>query len=469
MTFIRLQLRKLYDWSGTSRARKLILGLFIVQAVFLVFATNIGTPPDEDNHIEFVKYYAQNSLAPIFTDQEPTWSLGDKTREVDYLYHYLMSLVVRALPFSDQAEVYILRLISVAIVFVTFLLLIKLWKRLKIGGRAINVTLLALVNLPMVLMMSSAVNNDTLVWLGIVASLLLIVRLYQDPRPGDVVLLLLIAAYGGLVKRTMLPVIVAIVLVGGFLVLKRWKILKHRWRWSDWRIVAGLILLVAGAGLFIERVGGNLYTYGAIAPECEQIKGEEACKVFWLSARNEWLNNEEARETEEWLQGGARKDDHPMTLLAFIVSWLVVNVNNIVDIQAQGWRHVVMPPIWLGTMTGLVLILGLILGMVYDGRAAQRSGLARLRLLVIGLLFVVILAQFIVNYAAYQEDRVFGLALNGRYLLPAIIPLAGLASFYWTRILKPVWRGILATTVVGSIVVGSGIIMMIRNSQLFTG
>ncbi len=469
MTFIRFLLRKLYDWSGTSRARKLILGLFIVQAVFLVFATNIGTPPDEYNHVEFVQFYANNSLAPVFSDQEPTWHLGDKTREVDYLYHYLMSWIARALPFSEQVDVFAIRLLSVLTTFGTLLILTRLWRQLKIHEGAINVALLIVTNLPMVLMISSAVNNDALVWFGVAAGSLLLVRLYQRPRLIDAALLSLIIVYGGLVKRTMLPVVLAMLILGGTAAIRHWATIKRQVRWRDWRIIVCTVLVVVGVGLAAERIGGNIYTYGTITPECTQVQGAEACKVFWGSARDEWVNNDEAKETDEWLQGGATKDDVLMPFPAFVVSWLVVNFDNIVDIQSQGWRHAAMPPIWLGTVTGLLLIVGMVVGLVYDVKASRHSNSARMRLLITALLSVIVVAQFAVNFSSYQHDRVFGLALNGRYLLPAILPLAGIACFYWSRILKPTWSSIFAVFVIGSIMIGSGIIMMLRNPQLFTG
>src|ERR1700740_2100159 len=87
-------------FGATPLARIIILGLFIIQTVVLVFVTHIGTPPDETNHIAFVEYYAHHSLSPIFDQQQPTYYLGDKTREVGSLYHYSMSLVYRVSPGS---------------------------------------------------------------------------------------------------------------------------------------------------------------------------------------------------------------------------------------------------------------------------------------------------------------------------------------------------------------------------------
>lgn len=451
------------------KARKIILGLFVLQALLLVFVTHVGTPPDEDNHTQFIQFYAEHSPGPIFTEQEPTWYLGDKTREVDYLYHFAMSWVIRISPLPSEAEIYLIRLFSVVFALATFVALVRLWQRLKISEGAINVALLVLTNLPMVLMMSSAINNDTLVWLGSAVGALLVVRLWQQPRPLDAVLLLGIITYGGLVKRTMFPVALALGLLLVAVVIRQWPKLRKQLKRLEWRVVIGLVLVVLGIGLLAERVGGNIYQYGTITPSCEKVQGEQACKVFWASARAEWLKDPDVTRTSKWLHGGATKQEDLFPAPVFTAAWWGTSFSNLVDIQAQGWKHAVAPPVWLGPVLSLLFLVGLVAGLVVDGRSARRSSAARLRLAVVGIAMMTIVAQFVVNYNSYQNFHVFGLALNGRYLLPAVLPLMALVCFYFTRVLKPVWSRSLALVTVLGIVAGSGIIMMLRNSQLFTG
>src|SRR5262245_11585955 len=104
--------RQLARFVNTPLARRLVLGLFVAQALVLVFVVRVGTPPDENNHIRFIEFYANHSLSPIFTDQiqTPTSTLGDKTREVDYLYHYTMSMVYRVSPLPTDGTYTLIRL-----------------------------------------------------------------------------------------------------------------------------------------------------------------------------------------------------------------------------------------------------------------------------------------------------------------------------------------------------------------------
>ena len=144
--------RAVSAFMGKPLARWLVLGLFVVQTVLLVCIVHIGTPPDEQNNIDFIQYYAQHSLSPVLTHQAPTYSLGDKTREVDYLYHYGMSLVVRVLPFSDNTEYKVIRLLSIVCAVLSLLALAAVLKRVGVSAATITTALLIITNLPMVLM-----------------------------------------------------------------------------------------------------------------------------------------------------------------------------------------------------------------------------------------------------------------------------------------------------------------------------
>ena len=453
----------------SSRARKVILGLFVVQALVLVFVTHFGVPPDENNHIEFIQYYAKHSPTPFFTDQEPTWFLGDKTREVDYIYHYVMSWVLRILPLSDSAELYIVRMFSVAFALVTFLLLVRLWHNLGLGNATINIMLLTVTNLPMVLMLSSAVNNDVLVWLAVIASTLLLIKLWQDQKAKYALLLLLISVYGGLTKRTLLPVAFVVGLITLVTVINKWPVIRSKIKWPDWRLITAGALLLVGVGLFVERVGGNIYQYGTVTPTCEEVQGEEACKVFWSSVRKEWLNDATNTSTTGWLAGGAVKQDDLIPLPVFAVRWGIESLNNIVDIQTQGWKHSVTPPSWYGAAFWGFIVAGILVGFMSDIKTIRSNRQARLRLFVMVLMVTIITSHLVVNFMYYQTYHVFGLALNGRYILPAIIPLTGLSFYFIGKKINRPWRVAMALLLPLSIITGSGLVMILRNSQLFTG
>jgi hypothetical protein len=450
----------------TSKAMTtVILVVFALQALLLAVLMQPGVPPDENNHVEFINFYAEHSVSPFFSEQEPTWSLGDKTREVDYLYHYGMSLVARAVP-GESLDLYVIRLLSIVGALASFVALIRVFQRLGITRGAINTALAILTNLPMVLMLSAAVNNDVMVWLLTTVATLLFLRIWRQPILLDVVLLANVFAFGGLVKRTLLPLGVFFALATIVVVIRKWKIFKASFTFGP-QFVAAAVLLLLGIGLMTERIGGNLYQYGAISPSCNQVQGEEACAGFWLNARTRWIEKGSPAAENIWLPAGTSVDAEPRILPVFMAEWTAASIDNIVNIQTQGWRHEVRP--W-GILTPLAiafLSVAFVVAAMYDVRNREKSFRVRARLL-IGLIgLFIVLTYMAVNYMNYRSLHIFGLALNGRYILSGIMLLTGLACFYWTLLLGKRLAPAVAIVTVGLFVIGSGLLMMVRNPQLF--
>jgi hypothetical protein len=445
------------QFMATPLARIIIIGLFIAQAVTLVFATHIGTPPDETNHIAFVEYYAHHSLSPIFDQQQPTYYLGDKTREVGSMYHYSMSLVYRASPGGVVNKYHIVRLFSVAFGVLSFIVLANVFRRLGMTPGVINVTLLVLTNLPMVLMMSSAINNDVLVWLGILLGLLLLLQFWDKPTITTLMWLLLVAFTGGLVKVDLIPVGLVFGVAALILLFRYRQLLLDQIRRFKWRNYIVVILLVIGMGLFCERIGGNLIRYGTITPTCEQVQGEAACYDFWINVR--------ARGFQEL------PTEQPISPPVFVAKWFGKSLYNIVDIQTQFWHHTVVPARHLTALLTGVLGVGLLYGVFYEKKRFVRDQISRHRVYVALFAFYYIAVNLLVNFATYRHHKIFGLALNGRYIIPSVLVLAGLACFYWSKLLArhERLRVLLTIVVVLSIILGSGLMMMLRNPQLHTG
>lgn len=448
-------------WLGTKTARVIVLLLFALQASLLAIVINPGTPPDENNHWRFINFYANNSLLPIFTEQEPTVNLGDKTREPDYLYHYGMSLVVRVMPFTEQSERIIIRLFSVVLAVLSFIFLAKVLSKLKISETITTVTILLLSQLSMVLLMSSAVNNDTLVWLGMTVGLWLLLEIWEKPRTVYVLGLLLLPAYGVLLKRTLLPVAVSIWLVAIIILwLQRTAFLsdlKATFSRPKPIIIILMALLVIGIGFSAERIGGNVLRYGKVVPTCEDVQGEKACYNFWASAR--------AREL-------ARREPQPQIAPpVFVVRWTHDSVQNILDIQTQWWRHEKMPPSWLTPISITLIGIGIGLGVWYDGRRFRINEASRKRLVVLGLGLFYIASHLLVNYNEYQSQGFYGLALNGRYILAGLFPVVGLVVYYWSKLLRkwPLAQFGMAVLVIGLLAIFSGLSLLMRNPQLFHG
>lgn len=450
-------LERLRLFMSSPLALRLVFSLFIVQAVVLVFTVKIGVPPDEQNHIAFIQFYAQHSLSPVFNHQQPTYNLGDKTREVDYLYHYVMSLLVRVMPFSTTVELHIIRLVSVLVGVLSFALLAKVFKRLGISAAVIATSILILTNIPMVLMMSSAINNDALVWLGLALGLWLLVRLWERPTATDLIWLFALAVSGGLVKRTLLPLGLMFGVVGLVVLVRNFRLIVSQLRRFNWQIALAIIVLLIGMGLFAERVGGNIVRYGGITVTCEQVQGEAACYNFWGNIRARYL--------------ATLPPEKPIAPPLFAFKWLTESFNNVVDIQTQGWRHEVKPARWMGTTFEFLIVIGAGLGVIYEIRRLKTDKLAWRRLTAIGICVFFMFVHLLVNFGEYKKSKFFGIALNGRYIIPCLLPLTILAGFYYAKTFEKYPKLLILATLalVIATIFGTGLIMMFRNPQLMHG
>ncbi len=447
-----------HRFTGSRQARLLVLALFTIEAVTLACITHIGIPPDETTHKLFIEYYANHSLSPFLHHQTPTYNLGDKTREVDYIYHYTMSLVYRLLPLAAGGKYIVIRLFSVVAGLGSFLLLARILKRLGISAGVITFSLLVLANVPMVLMMSSAINNDVFVWLGMLLGIWLLIRLWQKPTATDLVWLFALSLAGGLVKRTFLPLGCVFILLAIILALKRRSAITRGLWPMRWQFIAACCVLLVFSGLFLERVGGNVLLYHAVTPTCEQVDGVAACKVFWANIRAQTFP--------------PALPVSPTYLPVFSVRWLFESLQNVLDIQTQFWLHQVQPTIWMSRLLSSIFIAGVGYGIFYDwrGRGAQdKRHIYRLFVVCVCLGFIGV--HLFINFQSYQEHKVFGLALNGRYIIPSLLPLVGLSAFYWSKLLASHQR-LLVSLALATILLmgfGSGLQLMVRNPQLYKG
>ncbi|HEU0266372.1 MAG TPA: glycosyltransferase family 39 protein [Candidatus Saccharimonadaceae bacterium] len=453
--------------AASPKFRVFVLGLFVAQAVFLVFAMHSGLPPDEDNQMQFIEYYAEHSISPIFSHQTPTYNLGDVTRQVDYVYDYSMSLVMRVSPLSHHDDVYIIRLISVALALLTFIMLLRILRIVGVGRATGNLSLLAVTNLPMVLMMSSAVNNDVTVWLGTIAGVYFLLRLWREHHPNDAMVLLIIAVFGGLVKRTLFPVCLIFGVTTIVMVVRYWPQLRAKIRRRDWRLIVLGVVFILGVGLFVERVGGNIVRYHTIVPTCTQVQGANACKVFWQYQRKLDIASDNPAAMERWL-GDTAVDTVAKSPVSFVPLWTIESYSNIVDVQTDGWHHHIRPALWISVMLLIAVLVTTAFGVIYDARRVKHDMQARWRLVMVGLATLIVVSELIVNYATYLHDHIFGLALNGRYILPAVILLAGLNFAYGRKLFGKTLGTVLAIAVIVCIIAGSGLMLMVQNPQLFT-
>lgn len=441
-------------WLATPLARKLVYALFLVQAVYLVFMIPIGVPPDELAHIRVAEQYVQQGhLSPVI-DEQTDYSLGDITRNTDYFYHYVLSLVARLMPFDGLPLYVVFRFMSVGIMLLTLLAGARLMKQLKVNEAVTTVGLLVVSNIAQILFMSAAINQDQIVWLATIAGALFLVRLWQKMNLIDVLILVNIVMFASISKKTFLPIAV---LFGAILLILVWQqrrrfIAAIKQSVTHWRpavIVLGL-LAVVGIGLNIERFGYNLVTYQQISVSCNKIHTHDQCMEHGVYRRNANLTD---RRPADFI---------PVPINEFASYWYPRNFQGVFG--TQGWTGRALPDLWAyNTLLGM-MTASFVLGIIYSVRRWRRPE---------SIIFVASLGyialQMMVNYNVYLTYAAQGLALQGRYIFPIFVPLILVLAYMWYRILKrwPVALMALSAAVVVMILTQNGLSVIVR-SGLYT-
>ena len=417
-TFFKFS-QALAAFAGTKHARYLVYALFVVQVVYLIFSVQVGLPPDELTHIRFIEYYTYNSLDPFIGSQTDWFALGDVTREVSYLYHYLMSLVLRVSPFTALNEYILLRFVGLALAFGTLVFSAKTFQLLKVPAGVITLGLFIVTNMAEFMLLSGAVNNDNMVWFITAGSMYLLVKLWTE-RKGQLRTLLFLAtivALGAITKKTFLPL--ALVFAGGGVLFSvmNWKLLIDQLKQSKWREWLLIGALVFSVGLAIERIGVNLVQYRAIDAPCADIHTVEQCSEYGVLRRNYRLDSLNV--------------EGQTSLKVFAVPWLYGTIG--LSFGVQGWGGQTMPPFWF-----IAIVFLAMLATIYSSLRQKEKDRTRHWLLIgiLGLSWFYILVNLNVNYGIYQKWDRFGLALQGRYIFPILVPFVLVSVYYLWNLLR---------------------------------
>ena len=261
------------------------IGLFVLQAVFLSFAVPYKSPSDEEYHFRLTDIYSQRSVlaGPVITDQTDNFNLGDIQRTPGYLYHYLMSFILRSIKpvfKTVESQVLVLRLVNVALGVWAILLFVHLLKRIRARGMVVNLTVAWLAMTTMFTWVFAALSYDNLAFVLFFGLLHVLLSLYQKTRFLSTLHALALSFALMLTKETFLPVIFLCYVLLAVGLLRRQSLPKLRdtlvrsltadWQKSAGRklvVLASLLVLVTG-GLFVERYGQNYIRYHKTTPAC---------------------------------------------------------------------------------------------------------------------------------------------------------------------------------------------------------
>ena len=400
---------------SSNKARKFIVGLFVIQAVVVALSVRVGYPPDELYHIRFIEYLANNGPSPFTGAQKNAFYLGDISRIPEYLYQYIMSFIYRDTPFSTYNTYMAFRFISVGLSAATLLMLARLGDRLKIPTSVTNFSLLILSNSAQFLFLSASINSDLLVWFLVASSLCVLVDFINNRSLKTLFFLAGIVTFGMVTKRTFMPIGFMIALAAAIKAFTLRETLFKQLKKPDVYLLLSIGFFVVGFGLFAERVGVNLIKYQQIKPTCMDLHTKDECIQNGVERRN--FNIKQA----------GIEDTHSYNILEYGFGWSYLTVSKLVG--TQGWTVGATPPAVLTLTVLLMSAIGLF-GSFIEAKAKTKDKQKLIRLIMYFGSLAFIIYNFWFNYQVYQRSHLPGLALQGRYILPLATIFLLLSCYY---------------------------------------
>lgn len=297
---------KLQNALASDRFFAAVIVFLVLESAWLALTGLFPMAYDEGTHFDVIRLYAHH-ISPFWSAQpDGPATYGAMSRDLSYMYQYLMSFVYRLLDLffkSDTPKIITLRLISVAMMAATVVLYRRLLLKTKASKALVHSVLAIFVLIPTVPFLAAQINYDNLMLLMSGVLLLLTVRINAAVRKDegsirDVLLFLVAGMFTCLVKYPYAPVFAVLVLWVAFVYVRHVGGVRRAvaglpkaavrsfiglGRWT--RVGLAVVVIVMG-GLFFERYGLNTIKYGTPVPECDQVLDTERCLDYGPWRRN---------------------------------------------------------------------------------------------------------------------------------------------------------------------------------------
>lgn len=409
---------------GSRRFYWAVIIFFVLEALWVALSANYPMAFDEDFHFGVIHIYGQQ-WSPFLTDQpDGANKFGALATDPSYLYHYLMSFPYRlmaAITSNQTAQVIFLRLINIAFLTAGILLFRKVLSRAGSSRLLINVATLIFVLIPTVPLLAGQINYDNLFVLALAGVCWLAVCITEDVRAGKanvltMLWLVALVALTSLVKYAFLPMALAV--CGYLMVLIGAKIrrqpreflaqIKASYRGISKGVkIAMLATLLLSSAMFLQRYGINSVRYGHPVPDCQATIGLEACMEYGPWGRN--------------YRFAAQKSEVNSSPLAYTWLWIQGMHYRLFFMITGPPAHTNYPPALLPSAAAVVIVVFGALSTLFYWRQVFAGRPILVFFVVMAVLYVGVLWSQ--NYSQYLETGQ-PVAINGRYLIPLLLPLA---------------------------------------------
>ncbi|MEJ0073675.1 MAG: hypothetical protein WDN27_06445 [Candidatus Saccharibacteria bacterium] len=413
---------------------RVILGLFLLEALWFVFSAQYPMAFDENYHFGLIQLHARQWL-PYFTSQpNDAGAYGAVARDPSYLYHWLMSYPYRLTTLfthSQTAEIIVLRLLNVAMFAGGIVLYRRLVRRLGASPALTNSLFAVFVLIPVVPFLAATINYDNLFFLAVPFSALLALRFMDglEQRRVDAGLLLgLIATWclASLIKYPFLPVFGVAVL---FLLWCLWrarllgraglKSFAASFRALSWlRRIVLVLACVLAIGLFAERYAENAVSYHTPVPACNAVISQDECLEYGPYSRN-------------YNDAQVKPSSFHVNIFSYVWQWLWGMWFRL--FFAINYNYDTQEPLLVIAWTAVVCAVLLGVGIIVRFKALFGRQPARQFILWITIGYAA--ALFADNLSAYAQTGQ-PVAINGRYLVPFLPFVFVFGGIAWSQLLR---------------------------------
>lgn len=405
-----------------------VLGFFVFQALWFVFSAQYPMAFDEEFHFGIAQIYTQHWLPHIAEHPEGANVFGAVARDVSFFFHYLMSFPLRFVELftaSEAVQVIVLRTLNVGMFALSLVLFRKVLLRAGTSPALTHTAMAIFVLIPIVPQLAAHINYDNLLMVLLAWAILAVMNLTESfkARRVDVqalILLVILSAFMVITKYAALPLVLAMVLFAAAMGLwkfrghfkKLWPALASGYRKINTLAkVALLVALVAGLGMFAERYGGNMVMYQEPIAACDSVLTVEQCREYGPWGRNYNYRQNANPDFQaspvtymgEWLSGMHHR-------LFFAINGVHDRYTNYLQLPVPSKTAVV------------IAVAGGVATLIWFRETFRRRPYFTLFLLLI-VVYVGILW-----YRLYSGYSITGVAaaVNGRYLLPILLPMAAI-------------------------------------------
>lgn len=448
-----------------------LMVVFVLQALWIAFSAVYPQAFDEDFHFGIIKTYAHHWLPFLSSQPADANAYGAVTRDPSFLYHYLMSFPYRLIELfthNQATQVILLRIIDIGLFAGGLLLFRKFLLRVGLSQRLSNLTLFVFILIPIVPQLAGQINYDNLLlplaaW-AMLVTLDVIDQLKRHQFSLQSVLkLMTICLAATMVKYEFLPIFVSIVL---FLAVMFWR--EFRGRWPSWKqlfvsyrshpwpkkaVVLGVFVVVFA--MFIQRDVVNLVRYHNVAPDCGYVLPIEACSQYPVWG-HDYISHQQV------IGHSVSVSSNPFWYVWEWMYWLWYRLFFAINGPTHDFTN--YPPLPLPAACFIAIVLSSLAAVaVYRKQLFQTNPY----FIFLGLMTVVyLLALISQGYLKYRHTAVLEL-MNGRYLLPILLPAAaiGATAIQYAMRRRPRLQIAVAAVIIICFLQGGGLLTFISRSD----